>query len=76
MCRAIEEMIKQAAEQAALAESKRMASCLIADGVLTLEKIAKYTDLSLDEVKALQAGPNVQSSISAPETEKVAAISS
>ena len=31
---------------------------MIADGILTLEKIAEYVGLSLDEVKNLQAGHN------------------
>lgn len=55
MCRAIEEMIKQAAEQAALEESKRIACRMLVDGSFSLEEIVEYTDLSLDEVKALQA---------------------
>ena len=31
---------------------------MVADGILTLEKIAEYVGLSLDEVKKLKAGQN------------------
>ena len=54
MCRAMEDMKNQAAKENTLAVAKRM----IADGILTLEKIAEYVGLSLDEVKELQAGHN------------------
>lgn len=52
MCRAMEDMKNEAAREKALAVAKRM----VTDGILTLEKIAEYVGLSLDEVKKLQTG--------------------
>lgn len=54
MCRAMEEMKNEAAQERALVVAKRM----LADGMLTMEKIAEYVGLSLDEVKKLQTGQN------------------
>ena len=67
MCRAIEEMIKQTV----LEQSKRVARRMLAAEKYSMEEIVDITDLSLNEIKVLQAESNVQSSISAPETEKV-----
>lgn len=55
MCRMMEDMKNQAAKENTLTVAGRM----IADGILTLEKIAEYVGLSLDEVKQLQAGQNM-----------------
>ena len=55
MCRAMEEMRDQAAEEAAVEQKKAAARRMLSDGTLPLEKIAEYEELSLDEVKALQA---------------------
>lgn len=52
MCKVIEDMRTQERREAMIDTAKRM----IADGILTLEKIAEYAGLSLDEVKDLQTG--------------------
>ena len=51
MCRAMEDMRNQTLKEGAINSAKRM----LADGILTLEKIAEYAGLSLDEVKKLKA---------------------
>ncbi|MEY8522945.1 PD-(D/E)XK nuclease family transposase [Lachnospiraceae bacterium 38-10] len=51
MCRAMEDMRNQTLKEGAVNSAKRM----LADGILTLEKIAEYAGLSLDEVKKLKA---------------------
>ncbi len=51
MCRAMEDMRNQTLKEGAINSAKRM----LEDGILTLEKIAEYADLSLDEVKKLKA---------------------
>ncbi|MDE7359591.1 MAG: PD-(D/E)XK nuclease family transposase [Lachnospiraceae bacterium] len=51
MCRAMEDMRSQTLKEGAIDSAKRMLS----DGILTLEKIAEYAGLSLDEVKHLKA---------------------
>lgn len=51
MCRAMEDMRNQTIKEAAINSAKRM----LADGILTLEKIAEYAGISLDEVKELKA---------------------
>ena len=52
MCKVIEDMRTQERREAMIDTAKRM----IADGILTLEKIAEYAGLSLDEVKDSQTG--------------------
>ncbi len=54
MCKVIEDMRTQERREAMIDTAKRM----IADGILTLEKIAEYVGLSLDEIKSLQTGHN------------------
>lgn len=54
MCKVIEDMRTQERKEAMIDTAKRM----IADGILTLEKIAEYVGLPLDEVKNLQTRPN------------------
>lgn len=54
MCKVIEDMRTQERKEAMIDTAKRM----IADGILTLEKIAEYAGLSIDEVKSLQIGRN------------------
>ena len=63
MCQAIQEMrkeslregvkegIKEGIKEGAINTARRM----LADGILTLEKIAEYAGLPLDEVKRLEA---------------------
>lgn len=50
MCRAMEDMRNQTLKEAAINSAKRM----LADGILTLEKIAEYAGISLEEVKELK----------------------
>ena len=51
MCWAMEDMRNQTLKEGAINSAKRM----LADGILTLEKIAEYAGLPLDEVKKLKA---------------------
>ena len=51
MCKAMEDMRNQTLKEGMINVAKRM----LADGTLTLEKIAEYVGLSLDEVKKLKA---------------------
>ena len=51
MCRAMEDMRNQTLKEGAINSAKRM----LADGILTLEKIAEYAGPPLDEVKKLKA---------------------
>lgn len=51
MCKAMEDMRNQTLKEGMVNVAKRM----LADGTLTLEKIAEYAGLSLDEVKKLKA---------------------
>ena len=51
MCKAMEDMRNQTLKEGMINVAKRM----LADGTLTLEKIAEYAGLSLDEVKKLEA---------------------
>ena len=51
MCKAMEDMRNQTLKEGMINVAKRM----LADGTLTLEKIAEYTGLPLDEVKKLKA---------------------
>ena len=54
MCKAMENMRNQTLREGMIKVAKK----LLSEGTLTLEKIAECVDLSLDEVKALQAGNN------------------
>ena len=55
MCKVIEDMrkksLKEGIKEGAINTAKRM----LTDKMLTLEKIAEYTSLPLDEVKKLKA---------------------
>lgn len=51
MCRAMEDMRNQTLKEGAVNSAKRM----LEDGMLTLEKIAEYAGLSLEEVKKIKA---------------------
>ena len=51
MCKAMEDMRNQTLKEGMVNVAKRM----LADGTLTMEKIAEYAGLSLDEVKKLKA---------------------
>ena len=49
MCRSIEEMLNEEKERNTLEFARRM----IADNELPIEKIAEYSDLSIEEVRKL-----------------------
>lgn len=51
MCKVMEDM----RNQAALERVRTVVYRMLSDGVLSLEKIAEYAELSLEEVKKLQA---------------------
>ena len=55
MCKAMEDMRNQTLKEGMINVAKRM----LDDGTLTLEKIAEYAGLSLDEVKKLKADKTV-----------------
>ena len=52
MCKAMEDMRKQTLKDGMMDVAKRM----LADGTLSLEKIAEYSGLSIEEVEALKDG--------------------
>ena len=54
MCKVIEDMRKEER----IEERIEIAKNMLLDGMLSLEKIAEYARLSLDEVRKLQAGQN------------------
>ena len=54
MCKVIEDMLNENRKETMIDTAQRM----IADGILTLEKIAECVGLPLDEVKKLQTGSN------------------
>lgn len=50
MCKTMEDMRNQTLKDGMIAVAKRM----LADGTLSLQKIAEYSGLSIDEVKTLE----------------------
>ena len=55
MCKVIEDMRKEERKETLLEVAKK----LVFDGTLSVEKIAEFVGLPLDEVKSLQAGQGV-----------------
>ena len=55
MCRVMEDMRKEERKETLLEVAKK----LVFDGTLSVEKIAEFVGLPLDEVKSLQAGQGV-----------------
>ena len=55
MCKVIEDMRKEERKETLVEVAKK----LVLDGTLSLEKIAEFVGLPLDEVKSLQAGQGV-----------------
>ena len=55
MCRAMEDMRKESLQEGIKEGAINTAKRMLADGILTLEKIAEYAGLPLDEVKKLKA---------------------
>ena len=56
MCKVMEDMRTQERRETRRETMMEVAKKLLLDGTLTLEKIAEYVGLSLDEVKNLQTG--------------------
>ena len=55
MCKVIEDMRKEERKEERIEIAKNM----LFDGILSLEKIAEYARLPIDEVKKLQTGQSV-----------------
>ena len=53
MCKIMEDMRNEAAQNAELNKAKKMAIRMIRAGKMSLEDIADYTELSLDTIKEL-----------------------
>lgn len=58
MCKVMEDMREQSLQEGRKERAVETAKRMLADGVLSLEKIAEYVGLNLDEVKKLQAAEN------------------
>lgn len=58
MCKVMEEMREQSLQEGSKGRAIESARRMHADGVLSLEKIAEYVGLNLDEVKKLQTAEN------------------
>jgi len=56
MCKIVEELRDEARNEARKEHMIKTAQAMIDDGKLSFEDIAKYSGLSLDEVKALAEG--------------------
>ena len=60
MCKAMEDMrnesLQEGVKEGKKEEKRLTVHRMLADGYLALEKIAEYAELSLEEVKQLQAG--------------------
>jgi len=54
MCKLLEDMRDETAKEAALENSKECAIQMLKDGVLTIEKIANYSNLPIETVKNLK----------------------
>ncbi len=55
MCKIMEDMRREAAQQAEQNKAKKMAIRMIKAGKMSLEDIANYTELSLDTIKELES---------------------
>ncbi len=55
MCRAMEDMRNQTLKEGMINVAKKM----LEDGTITLEKIAEFVDLSVDEVRKLKTDQNM-----------------
>ena len=54
MCRIMEDMRNEALKEGIREEKRMTVIRMLADGMLTLEKIAEYAGLPLDEVKKMK----------------------
>lgn len=59
MCKVMEDMRKESLQEGVKEGARNTAKRMLADGMLTLEKIAEYAGLPLDEVKQLEADRSV-----------------
>ncbi len=55
ICKVMEDMRKESLQEGIKEGAINTAKRMLADGMLTLEKIAEYAGLPLDEVKKLKA---------------------
>ena len=55
MCRAIEDMLNRTVKEIRLESNRAAARRMLLDGGLSLEKIAEFSGLSIEEVKKLQS---------------------
>ena len=55
MCRAIEDMLNRTVKETRLESNRATARRMLLDGSLSLEKIAEFSGLSIEEVKKLQS---------------------
>ena len=55
MCKIMEDMRREAAQQAEQNKARKMAIRMIKAGKMSLEDIANYTELSLDTIKELES---------------------
>lgn len=55
MCRAIEDMLKRTVKETRMESNRATARRMLLDGSLSLEKIAEFSGLSIEEVKKLQS---------------------
>ena len=55
MCRSIEEMLEKNSKEVTERNTLEFARRMIADNELPIEKIAEYSDLSIEEVRKLES---------------------
>ncbi len=55
MCRAIEDMLNRTVKETRMESNRATARRMLLDGSLSLEKIAEFSGLSIEEVKKLQS---------------------
>lgn len=55
MCRAIEDMLNRTVKEIRMESNRAAARRMLLDGGLSLEKIAEFSGLSIEEVKKLQS---------------------
>ena len=58
MCKVMEDMREQSLQEGRKERAVETAKRMLADRVLSLEKIAEYVGLNLDEIKKLQTVEN------------------
>ncbi|MEE1518008.1 MAG: hypothetical protein UF228_10475 [Lachnospiraceae bacterium] len=53
MCKAVEELVEKRADEIVLEKQKELAATMLADGKLSIEEIARYAGLPVEEVEEL-----------------------